>query len=103
MSDSGFASWLLSLIKDAFEALWLFLLDIFVAIADVVLGVIADAFVAIPAPDFLTQYSLQNIMSGIDPGILYFASGLHLGDCFAVLSAGFAFRMIRKVATLFQW
>ena len=99
---TDFATWLLDLIKALFKAGLDFLKDVFIAIVKMVLGLIGDVIAAIPTPEFTTN-SLGSMFSKLDPMVLYFVSHLNLTACFGVLAAAFAFRMARKVVTLFQW
>lgn len=100
---TAFAEWLLGLVTDFVEALLDLIKDAFIWALDGVLSAIVAIFAAIPAPEFLTAYSLGNILSGVHPMIGYYASGLNIGLGMSLLASGFAFRMLRKALTLFQW
>ncbi|WP_068637250.1 hypothetical protein [Thauera butanivorans] len=96
-------NWLFELVKKAIDAIWDFLQDAFIAVADVVLGIVASAIEAIPVPSFVTQYSLGNLLSQMHPDILFFVGILQIPTGLSFLAAGFGVRMIRKAVTLFQW
>lgn len=77
--------------------------DIFVAAVDALLSAVAGLLNSIPAPSFLSQYSLTSLLSGMPDSVLYFASHLRIAEAFAIVGVGFAFRMGRKLFTLGQW
>ncbi len=98
-----FTAWLLDLVLKVFKSIWDLFSDIAIAILDGILSALAAIIAAIPAPDFLTQYSIGSLINTFPGEILFFANVFNLGQCFAVIAAGFAFRMIRKIVTLGQW
>lgn len=98
-----FTAWLFGLFQSVFTALWDIVTDLFVAIAEIVFLALAATINAIPAPDFLAQYSLGGLLSQMPDYVLYFVGSMKLTECFAVIGAGFAFRMMRKIFTLGQW
>lgn len=57
---------------------------------------------SIPVPDFL-QYSLQDLFNYIPSDVVYFLNQSGISQALMFISLGVAFRMVRKVATLFQW
>lgn len=100
---SAFASWLLSIVGKAFLALWDLLTDLCVGVADLFFTALAALVVSIPAPDFLTSHGLQSALSQMSGDVLYFLGVFNVGPGIAMLGSAFAFRMLRKVVTLFQW
>ncbi len=98
-----FTQWILNLIVKLFAAVWDFLGDIAIWIFKGVLTAIAALVTAIPAPAFLTSNSLTSLIGSMGGDILYFVGAFHLPECFAIIGAGFAFRMLRKILTLGQW
>lgn len=98
---SEFANWLLGLLKDLLKALWDFITDILIEVLDLILVAVLALIAAIPAPAFVANFGAT--LAGIDAGVWFFASHFRLAECFAVLGAGFAFRLARKAMTLFQW
>ncbi|GGI21067.1 DUF2523 domain-containing protein [Oxalicibacterium faecigallinarum] len=99
----AFTGWLLELVLKVIKSIWDLLTDIAIAVTDLVLSALAAVIRAIPAPEFLTQYGIGNLINQFSSDILFFASAFGLNDCFAVLAAGFGFRMVRKIVTLGQW
>lgn len=100
---SAFGQWLLSLFVKVFVAIWDLFGDLVIALADAFLQALAALVSALPAPTFLTQYSLQSAFSQMSGDILFFLTVFNIGPGIAMLGSGFAFRMLRKVVTLFQW
>lgn len=99
---TDFANWLLGLIKDLLQDAWDLLTDLFISLLDALLQALLTLINAIPLPQFLMD-GLSNIFSNISPDVWYFASHFKFGQCFAVLGAAVAFRLARKLLTLFQW
>lgn len=95
--------WLVGLVGKLFTEVWDFFYDIFVYILEALLGSFATVFESIPAPAFLSSYSLGNLFSALPSDLLYFIAFFNLPVAFSILLAGFSFRMLRKVSTLFQW
>lgn len=100
---SAFAQWLLSLVVKAFGAVWDLFTDLLINVADLFLSAVAVLIGAIPAPDFLVNHGLQSAFSGMTNDVLFFMGVFNVGPGIALLGSGFAFRMLRKVVTLFQW
>lgn len=90
-------------ISAVFGALKDFLLDLPLIILKSILEAVAGLIEAIPAPDFLTTFSIGSLLSNLPSGILYFLNESGLNDGMLILAAGFTFRMARKALTLFQW
>lgn len=98
-----FTAWLLELVISIFKSIWDFFSDIAIWVFDGVLTALAGVISAIPAPSFLSQNSLSSLLGAMGPDVLYFISAFNLPACFAILGAGFLFRMTRKIFTLGQW
>lgn len=105
MMDAIYAliSWLAELIKSVWQAFVDFLSDIWIDVADIVLQAIAGLIVSIPVPSFLSNYSIGQIIGYMPSDVLYFVGLMHMGEGFALISGAVAFRMVRKVITVFQW
>lgn len=99
---SDFAKWLFDLVKAIFIAVWNLVLDLFIEALDLVLDALAAVITAIPVPAFATS-GLGPLLAAIPGDVWFFAGHFRLGECFAVLGVGAAFRLTRKVATFFQW
>lgn len=100
---SAFAAWLLSLFVKVFAAVWDLFTDLLINALDLFLQALAGLIVAIPAPAFLSSYKLQSLFSGFTSDILYFVGVFRITEGIALLGLAFAFRMSRKILTLFQW
>lgn len=99
---SDFANWLLGVIKEIFKALWDWVTDAMVWAVDEVLKAVVTLVSAIPAPSFMSS-GLSGAMGQISSDVWFFASHFRLAECLAILGAAFAFRLVRKAVTLFQW
>lgn len=97
-----FTDWLVKLITEGFKAAWDFVTDALISF----FGMVVDAFVAlvstIPVPGFMSG-GLGTIWGGLDPGILYILSACGIPAALGIIGAGYAFRLTRKLLTLFQW
>jgi len=98
-----FWSWLWDAFKAIFAALWDLCTDLFVMAVGLIFDLVVWIANHIPVPDFLSQYSLSSLFAQIHPGVLYFVSFFRLPECLAIIGAGVAFRLIRKLLTLGQW
>lgn len=97
-----FTSWLVGLVKAVFAALWSFIVDAVVNLVDLVLSALVGLLALIPVPFWLSQ-GLQTFYGQLDPGIAYFLSLSGLPTALGIIGTGYAFRLGRKVVTLFQW
>lgn len=97
-----FTSWLLDLVHQVFSSLWDFVVDAFINIVDLILGAVVALFALIPVPDSLRS-GLGALWGQLDPGIVYIVSAIGLPQVLAMFGAAYAFRLARKVLTLFQW
>lgn len=91
--------WFTGLFKD-FMA---FVLDIPLKILQGFLDGVVYLVNSIPAPSFLTQYSLQTLFSHLPDSVLYFVSLFGIPQALGILGLGVAFRLLRKAMTLGQW
>lgn len=99
---SEFTQWLIGLVKEALSALWSFVVDAVVNIVDLIVGAIVGLLSMIPVPTFLSQ-GLNAVYSQLDGGIIYLLAASGLPAALGIIAAGYGFRLIRKVSTLFQW
>ena len=106
---NSFRNWL----KDIIESFVLWILhlcqallqwfeDILLTTLEKILEAIRFVISSLPIPDFL-QYSLQDLFNYIPSDLVYFLNMSGISQAFLFISMGVAFRMVRKVATLFQW
>jgi hypothetical protein len=97
-----FTSWLLGLVGAVFSALWEFVRDAVIEVFDLLLQAIVGLLGAISTPSFLTA-GLGSLFSGLDPATLYLVGMLRVPEALAMVGAAYAVRLVRIVATLFQW
>lgn len=97
-----FTAWLLGLVKAAFIALWQFVVDVFIGLVELIVMAVVGLLSLIPVPEFLSQ-GLQSVYGQLDPGILYLLGASGLPMALGIIGTGYAFRLVRKVVTLFQW
>jgi len=101
---ASITAWLVGLVQSVFTTLVSWLHDAVLWVWDGVLSGLAGLIAAIPVPSFLASgVNIGSIFSGYPPFALYLVSQMGLGQCFAVISAGVAFRLTRKLLTLGQW
>lgn len=94
-----FFEWWGGMLKDMFE----FITDIpFFMLKGVLEGAIY-LISAIPAPEFLTDYRLQNLFDLMPDGVTYFVAYFGIPEGLAILGLGVTFRLTRKALTLGQW
>lgn len=55
---------------------------------------------AMPAPDFITEYSLSDL---IDPDILWMLHNSGVSTALSIISAAMVFRLLRRLLTLGIW
>jgi len=97
-----FTAWLVGLVVKVFTALWSLITDAFIGFVELIVTAFVGLLSAIPVPEFLSQ-GLQSTYGLLDPGIGYLLAASGLPAALGVIGAGYAFRLVRKVVTLFQW
>lgn len=100
---SAFAAWLLKAFVAVFLAIWALLQDVVIELLDLFLNGVTIVLGALPTPSFLTGVSLQSLFGQLGSDVLFFVGIFNIGQGIALLGAAFAFRLARKVVTLFQW
>lgn len=104
MTLDGLVTWLIDLVKSIFIAIWDFIKDIFLAILDGILIVVASLLAALPSPSFISQSDwLAALLSPLPPFALFVIGNLRIPEALAIIASGVSFRLLRKLATLFQW
>ncbi|WP_442784007.1 hypothetical protein [Collimonas fungivorans] len=98
-----FTAWYLDLCIRILKAIGGVLYDFVITVLDAVVGVLGAAVSSIPVPSFLSTYSIGNIINMMPDYVLYYVSHFRIGESMAIIGAGFAFRMTRKILTLGQW
>lgn len=105
----SFRNWLRDMIEsiimwvvNLFKAVFQWFEDILLTTLERILEAIRFVISSIPLPDFL-QYSLQDLFNFIPSDVVYFLNMSGISEAFLFISMGVGFRLVRKVATLFQW
>lgn len=97
-------SWFFGLFQKAFAALVSFIHDFSLWVVFQISDAIANAITAIPMPQFMVQgLDITALYSGMPGMVLYICSRMHLAAAVAIISAGIAFNLARKIFTLGQW
>lgn len=76
--------------------------DLFLVVFEKLLDGFVYVIDQIPVPDFLMT-GFQDVINTFPPTVLYLMNETGVITGLGILSAGFAFRLVRKFATLFQW
>lgn len=97
-----FTTWLVSLVRAWFDAIWTFFSDLFIAIVKMVTDVLVWLLQQIPVPSFMSG-GLGSLFGDLSPGILWALTAVGLPQGLAIIGAGYVFRLVRKVVTVFQW
>lgn len=97
-----FTQWLFNLLKAAFLAAWQFITDAFVWLVDQVVGAFVVLVSLVPVPGFIAT-GLQPLFSALDGSIAWLVMQVGIPQALGIIGAGYAFRLARKFATLFQW
>ena len=100
---SALAKWLNDAFVAVFVALWQITEDLMIDGLDLFLQGVSAVLSALPTPTFLNGVSLQSLFGQLGSDMLFFFGQFRIGDAIALVGAAFAFRIARKVVTLFQW
>lgn len=96
--------WIVKLVKAIFTTVVDFLGDMLVKVLDWILTPLAALIAAIPVPSFLSSgLGIGSLLSGLPPYALYVIGNIRIGEAMAIIAAGVAFNLARKLATLGQW
>ena len=93
----------IDLAKEALLAVLDVIKDVFFWCLEGVLHAVASLLEALPVPDFLANTNFGQILSPLPSFALYVVSQLHLDQAMAIIGAGVAFNLLRKLFTLGQW
>jgi hypothetical protein len=97
-----FTAWLLELVTAFLEALAELLEDVLVGFVKLLTGAVLGLLELLPVPDFLSN-GLASVWSALPAGVLWVVSEAGMPEALAIIGTGYAFRLARKAATLFQW
>ncbi len=100
---SKFTGWIASVIHTVFVAAVQVLKDLVTYVFAVVLGVIAAAVSVIGVPSFIANYSMNSVLGQAGPIVGFFLTYFQIPTGLSLIGAGYAFRLVRKFLTLFQW
>lgn len=100
---SRLTGWFSYALNTLFTALVGFFKDLVTYVLAVVLGVVALAISMIPVPTFLQGISLGSMLGQTGSVVGFFMMNLQIPAALGMIGAGYAFRLLRKFLTLFQW
>ena len=95
--------WFSYAISTFFNGLVGFLKDLVTYVLSTVLSLIASAISVIGVPSWLKNYSLGNVLGQTGAVTLFFMGQLQIPISLGLIGAGYAFRLVRKFLTVFQW
>lgn len=90
--------WLGALFQDFIE----FIYDLPIFLIEGIVGLIVDLIVEIPVPEFLED-GMAEYVTRFPDSILWAMGITRIDDALAIVAAGVAFRLLRKLLTLGQW
>lgn len=96
-------NWFRDAIKDVWQAIVDFFNDLILFGLDGILSLAAVAINAIPAPSFLQSYSIGSIVGAAGPTVGWIVVNFRIAESLSIIAAAYAFRLTRKLFTLFQW
>jgi len=99
---SDFAEWVLELVKKLVQPAWDFFTDFLIATLALVLKAVVALIALLPGFDGLSG-GLQTFYGSLPSGIAYCLAQMGMPTVLAMIGSAFAFRLARKIFTLFQW
>lgn len=100
---SQLTGWVANVVHTVFVAVVQVLKDLVTYVVGVVLGLVASAINAIGVPTWLSQYSMGSILANTGSTLAFFLVSLQIPAGMGLIGLGYAFRLLRKFLTLFQW
>lgn len=97
-----FTTWLLTLVREAFTALFSLIQDVFVWCCELLLNAILAGLQQIGVPSFMAG-GLSSVFSGLSGGVIWFCTQAGVPQALVIIGAGYGFRILRKIFTLGQW
>lgn len=95
--------WLQEQVQAIWDAFVEFIGDTLLNAVEMLLALFATLIEAIPMPEFVSQYGLGALLANLPPGVQWFLVQMKIPQGLAILAAGIAFRLLRKLITLGQW
>lgn len=100
---SRITGWFSYAFNTLFGAIAAFFKDLVTFAIASVLGIFALAISALPVPSFIANNSLGSLLGQTGSIVGFFMVQLQIPAGLGLIGAGYAFRLLRKFATLFQW
>jgi hypothetical protein len=100
---SGWWNTVVAWVSDLWTDLTEFFSDLPKEILEGILDALASLIESIPVPALVQNNSLGDAFSALPSSVQYFLGQSGLVQALAIVASGFAFRMTRKLLTLFQW
>lgn len=95
--------WFANALHSVFQGLVDLLKDILVFFLMMIFQVVELIVGSISPPAFLKSYSMGGILGNAGPIVGFFISQFQVGTALALIGGAYAFRLLRKFVTLFQW
>lgn len=96
-------NWIRPIVVAFFNAIRELAFDIVLFNLSVVVDVTIAIVQAIPVPTFLDGYSICTILNGGGSVVMWAVVMMRVPEGMLLISGAFAFYLVRKVLTLFQW
>lgn len=96
-------AWIANAIHAVFQALVSLLMDMLIAVFVAVFTLVELIVNSIKPPAFLSTYSLGALLGQTGSIVGFFMYELNIGIALGMIGVAYAFRLLRKFATLFQW
>lgn len=100
---TNLTNWIARQVKRLWDAIEDFFGDFLVEAVEALLDLISIAVNAIPIPDFLTGYTVCSLIAQGGETLAWAFGTFRIGEGLTLIGAGYAFRLLRKFLTLFQW
>jgi len=95
--------WIAQQIHHVWDSVVALLHDLIIWVMQGVCDLFASLVEAIGVPDFMTQYSLGALLGQLPSGVQWMLVEFRIPEGLALLAAGVAFNLVRKLLTLGQW
>ena len=95
--------WVAYAINQVFTAFVGVLRDLVTFIFAAIFGVVEAAVALVGVPDFIQNNSLGSLLGQTGGVVGFFMTQLQIPAALGLVGAGYAFRLVRKFVTLFQW
>jgi hypothetical protein len=100
---SRITGWFAYAFNAFFTAIAQFFKDLVIYALAAVLSVVVLAISSIPVPDWIANNSMGSLLGQAGPVAGFFMVKLQIPAALLLIGAGYAFRLLRKFLTLFQW